>query len=423
MIYTLKNKFSNFKYQNFIKDYFWRFLQIFSKQIVTFFLFFFTARFLYSPDFGLYNYLFGLVGFFVLFGDFGISLTTSKFVSETDDFEQLKKIFFNSFLIIFFASLLMSIAFGFFIFFFKNEYFNYLWYLISLIFLMPLTSWLDGFLRGLRRFKELAKIFIFSNFFTLLLGIYLILNFKLEGAFLAQIIFYLILVIKMLILLKDFFNFQFNKTIVKKILSYGSLVGLSMFGHFLYNQFDILILGQFAYFNQLNYFKIITKITLLGSLLFSIFGNIIAPVISKLSYNKNNLLVSGLFRKTLKISLIISFSLSFFLYILFPFFFKIFLPNLFNQDFLNIFYILIFLIPFNIVSELIDNGFIVPAGMAKINLLTLVFGVLNVLLSLLLIVKFGFIGVAYSNLLIGISSKFVIWWLFDQKLKRRAEII
>jgi O-antigen/teichoic acid export membrane protein len=162
---------------------------------------------------------------------------------------------------------------------------------------------------------------------------------------------------------------------------------------------------------------------LLGSLLFSIFGNIIAPVISKLSYNKNNLLVSGLFRKTLKISLIISFSLSFFLYILFPFFFKIFLPNLFNQDFLNIFYILIFLIPFNIVSELIDNGFIVPAGMAKINLLTLVFGVLNVLLSLLLIVKFGFIGVAYSNLLIGISSKFVIWWLFDQKLKRRAEII
>lgn len=423
MIVKFKKNFSSPHRLNFIRDYFWRFLQIFVKQAAGFLLFFIVARNLTSYNFGVYNFLIALVGFLLIFVDFGISSVIAKFVSENHtNREKVKKIFFNSFLIILSLSILAGVGFYFWFFIFNQQYLFYAWFLILLIFLMSFNSLLDGVARGLSFFKKMGKIAFKSYLITLILAFYLVINFNLIGAFLAQICFYFINSLFFLWILRDFISFSPDITILKKVISYASLVGISNLGYFLYSQFNIIILGYFSYFNELNYFKIMNKLIILLAFGFSILGHIIAPLISRLASRSQWTRINYLFTKIIKLTLISSLSISFVVYLLFPFFFKLFLPNLFTPEFLQVFNILIILLPFNLISELIAHGFIIASGEAKLNLLTVLFGSINVLLSFILIKQFGFIGAAYSNVLVGLTSKFVIWYLFYLKIKANKKI-
>ena len=76
----MKNKY--LAHKETIHNFIWRSLQIFGKQGITFLIFILCAKLLTPYDFGLYNYALAIIFFFIIFGDFGISAATSKYVAE-----------------------------------------------------------------------------------------------------------------------------------------------------------------------------------------------------------------------------------------------------------------------------------------------------------------------------------------------------
>ena len=105
----LKNKYR--RHKETVHNLTWRILQVFGKQGITFLIFILCAKFLVPYDFGIYNYSLTIIFFLIMFGDFGISTATSKYVAEYNikDKEKLKSVLFNSGLIILAISILATI--------------------------------------------------------------------------------------------------------------------------------------------------------------------------------------------------------------------------------------------------------------------------------------------------------------------------
>src|SRR3989344_8344395 len=94
-----------------IHNFIWRALQILGQNGITFLIFILCAKLLSPYDFGIYNYALAIIFFLIIFGDFGISTATSKYVAEYNitDKEKLKAVLFNSGIIILGLTILITI--------------------------------------------------------------------------------------------------------------------------------------------------------------------------------------------------------------------------------------------------------------------------------------------------------------------------
>src|SRR3989344_3026325 len=154
----LKKTYTNHK--ETIDNFIWRSLQIFGKQGISFLIFILSAKLLIPYEFGIYNYVLAIIFFFIMFGDFGISTATSKYVAEYNvtDKEKLKSILFNSGVLILGLTIIITIITLIFGKLYLQDKYIYVLYLLPIIFLAPMTSLYDGIYRGLKKFKQLAII-------------------------------------------------------------------------------------------------------------------------------------------------------------------------------------------------------------------------------------------------------------------------
>ena len=69
-------------------------------------MFFIATFFLSKSQMGVYNYISSAVLLLVIFSDFGISTSTSRYIAlyNVKDKDSVKRVFFNSFLMIFIIS-------------------------------------------------------------------------------------------------------------------------------------------------------------------------------------------------------------------------------------------------------------------------------------------------------------------------------
>src|SRR3989344_1876317 len=175
-----------------IHNFLWRSLQIFGKQGIIFLIFILCAKLLSPYGFGIYNYVLAIIFFLIIFGDFGISTATSKYVAEYNvtDKKKLKSVLFNSGIIILGLTLLITlitITIG--PWYLKEKY-VYVLYLLPLIFLAPMTSLYDGIYRGLKRFKQLAVLSIIVGILSVPFVFLLVKHYGLIGALISQNLFY-----------------------------------------------------------------------------------------------------------------------------------------------------------------------------------------------------------------------------------------
>ena len=354
-----------------------------------------------------------------MFGDFGISAATSKYVAEysVTDKDKLRYILFNSLIIIVclgFIITLVTVLFG--SYFLKDKYI-YAIYALPLIFLAPISSLYDGVFRGLKRFKELAIISLFVGLISIVFVYFLINSFGLVGALISQNLFYFLLVTVLFFTYGKLY-FKLDKGLMKTIGKYSMVIGTSSVGFYLYTRFDILVLGYFGFIEQINSFELFAKINLLLGTLFMIMGQVIAPEITSLISKNEYKKVLKNFIKFVSFGLLLSVLLSIIIYCSLPSIVKIYFPNLFTDEFLQIFSVLIWVFPLNMISGLISQGFTISTGNAKLGLLTIPFGGLNIIMALIFISSFGFIGVAYSSVIVSFISKLVVWFLLYRELSR-----
>lgn len=394
-------KHNYFKYKETFHNFLWQSLQIFGKQGTTFLIFFLAAKLLSPYEFGVYNYVLVIVFFLIIFGDFGISKATTKYVAEYNvtDNDKLKAVLFNSGLIIFCLAALISIivlVFG--QWYFQDKYL-YILYLLPLIFIAPFTSLYDGIYSGLKKFKQLAIISLSTSLIGMIVAYFLIKAFGLIGALIGQNLFYLILIVFLGLGYREF-NLKINKAVIREIGKYSMYFGLASLGYFLYTRVDIIVLGHFGYIEEIGYYEIINKIFLFILLPVNILSTVIAPdstknfVLQRFVYIKNKIIKESL------IMFIVGLLVALASYLIFPVIFRIFLQEYDNVLLIKLLNILLILIPLRFFSTYISAGYIAPSGNIKIlTKYLIIFGVVNFILNIVLINLIGFIGVIYATLI------------------------
>ncbi|MEA3489048.1 MAG: oligosaccharide flippase family protein [Candidatus Omnitrophota bacterium] len=407
------------KHKETTHNFFWRNVQILSKGGVFFLIFIISAKFLSPERFGILNYLLAVLALFIIFCDFGLSTATSKYVAEfkTLDPEKVNKTLFSvSAPVICISSViaLLVILFGKHVF---RENHTYLLMFLPYLFLVPLTSTLDGFHRGLKKFRRLGVIHLVIGILTFFISFFLIKNYLLPGAILSLNILYFLLTSCLYFSAKGT-EFILDRDILKKIGKYALLIGLANISYFMYTRIDILIMKQFNYTVEIGYYGLIDKLFGMIFIPAVILGQVLAPNIARYAALRDFSSIKIKFTKYFYPILGLSIPFSLAIYMIFPAFLKTFLPQYYTLTFLSIFKILLLLLPFKIWGAFSVNGFITPAGFAKIiTLWTSIGGVLNIILDYIFIRIFGFIGVFLVTLIIHSCVIFISTLIFYRKIR------
>ncbi|MBN2142795.1 oligosaccharide flippase family protein [Candidatus Woesearchaeota archaeon] len=384
------------------KNFFWRSLQIFGKQLITFLTFLITTKFLEPEQFGLYTYLTAVAYLLTLFGDFGISQATSKYVAETEakDTKGAKQILFSSTVAV--GALISLITLTLLIFgkmIFKENY-GFILFYIPYLFFLPISSVLDGIYRGQKRFKELSIIATVAGIITVASAYFLIMKFSILGAIAAQNIFFILLAVFLFIRMRKEIEWKINKDLLRQILTYSIILGLSSFAFFMYSRADIIILKQFGFLKEIGYYEVLVRLFDFIILPAVIFGQIIAPNTTRLHTLKKHHDVKKNMLEETGIVLIIATIISVAAYFIIPEIISSFFTKYFTVETRLMFGLLIFVVPFRFASTFLSQAHFIPTGKAKEMLKIMVIaGFLNISLDILFIWRFGFMGVIYSTLI------------------------
>jgi len=397
-----------------ILNVFWRGLQLTVKDGVSFVIFILAAKFLNPYEFGVYNYILAVIFFLILFGDFGISVATSKYVAEyyITDPEKLKYVLFNSGVII--LVLTITVTAGTLLLgprFLQDKYL-YLLYITPMIFLAPMTSLYDGIYRGLKKFRQLALLSTGVSVISLGFIYFVIRQYGLTGALLSQNLFYIFLFMTLAIGYRDI-SFKMNLEILKSIGFYALIIGIIHVSAFLYTRVDILVLGSFGLIVEIGYYEIVNKVLMLMQLPFLVYAQVQAPDMVALYCREGSPVILRKLASYIKYATVISLLLAVLLGLAIPWVLRLFLTEYYRPNVIRILYIFLFLFVFQNVANLVGNTFIISTGHARINMINIiVFGILNLLLDILLVRYCGYMGIAYAKLIVVIlgSLSLVIFY-------------
>jgi O-antigen/teichoic acid export membrane protein len=398
-----------------IAHFIWRSLQLVSKEGVSVIIFFVAAKLLDPFTFGIYNYVLAAVLFLAVFGDFGISVSASKYIAEFDVTapERTGLVLANAGVMIIALTCvitLITLFLGETVF--KENYVSVL-YALPLVFLIPATSLYDGIYRGLRRFPSLAKISLVAGLFALGLVYPLVRLFGLSGALLAQNLYYSLLLLGLAWSYRDF-HLRFAKSVLRNIASYASIIGIIYISFFLYTRVDILVLGAFGHIVEINYYEIANKFIMIITFPFLAFAQIKAPRIVACYHTQTREALLGTFRRYLRHAFVTACLLSAGMAIVIPLALRWVLPAYNTIAVLVIAYLFLVIYLFDVVANFTGNTFIISTGHAKINMVNLVvFGIANVVFDILFVYLFGFMGVAYAKLpvtILGSLSLIYFYW-------------
>jgi O-antigen/teichoic acid export membrane protein len=405
-----------------ILNVFWRGLQLTVKDGVSFVIFLMAAKLLNPYEFGVYNYVLAVIFFLILFGDFGISVAASKFVAEyqATDPEKLKYVLFNSGLVILALTILatsVTLLWG---PEFLHDKYLYVLYILPMMFLAPMTSLYDGIYRGLKKFRKLALLSTAVSVISLGFIYFLIRKYGLTGALISQNLFYLLLLLTLGFGYRDFL-FRVKREILKSVGFYALIIGIIHVSAFLYTRVDILVLGAFDLIVEIGYYEIVNKALMLMQLPFLVYAQVQAPNMVA-SYSREG--SPAILRKLtsyITYATAVSLLLAVLLGLTVPWFLRHFLPEYHQPGVIRILYIFLFLFIFQNVSNLVGNTFIISTGHARINMINIiVFGILNLLLDILLVRHYGYMGIAYAKLLVVILGSLSLIILYRHALKKKV---
>lgn len=401
-------------------SFIWRLVQVLGKQGTSAIMFFIATFFLTKEDMGVYNYVFSVLSLLVIFSDFGISTATSKYVTEynTVNKEKLKKVFFNSGLIIFVISLLVTL----FTLIYGQElfpkYYEYILIALPLVLVSPMSSLLDGIYRGLKKFKMLSLISLANGVVGILVSYFLVTKYGLGGAIFAQSIFFLTYTL-ILIFLHKGYEFKIDRKVLKDIGLYSLSFGIATLGFYLFSKVNILILGRYDLLEEIAVYELLNKIYTVYLIPFTVLGQVLAPTIVEVFSLKKYTFVINTFKKLLLYLLIIALVFIPISMAITKILIQLLLPQYSNGILLALLFPIAITYAKMIPGSAINSGLITSTGHAGIMAVqNVISGVLNVVINIFVIKEYGYIGVVWVTFWIQLISVVVLYVVYYLKLKR-----
>lgn len=404
------------RYKKIVDNYIWRVVQFFFKSFVPLFINFYGAKILMPNDFGKIVYLLTIISIINLFSNFGISTSALKTAAENNnkgDIQGIKNIFPSTYII----SLIIILPVSIIVFSILKEDFKFLLFCLPYLVFNPIASILDGIYVGVKKIKSLAISTSIVSVISVLASYFLIKNLQKEGILLSYSLYYFLL----FVFIYSKFPFKkghFSKTMAINIMKYAFVIGLGSISFFLYSKFDIIILKSFNYIKEIGHYELIMRVFQIVTIPVVLIGQVLSPYFIKL--NQNNEI-----KRIQNYSLISAFSLFLFgtivaivLYFIIPPLIKSFYPAYYSPEFISIMSIMISTFPLKFVGLFMTNGIITPLGYAKIiTYTTLIFGFINIILDIIFIKLFGFIGIFWVTFIVHNINILVQYLLFWNKLK------
>ncbi len=406
---------------------FWQFIQISGKQLFILGVFFISAWLLNSYDFGIYNYSVAILMLLVLFGDFGVSTATSKYVAEYNETNKDKLKYLSFSTLVFVGSILILLSLLLLIFgpSLLGKEFIFVKNLIPSLIFLPLTYIYTGIYRGLKLFKKLSIITAFTGIIGLIISLPLIYFWGLFGALWANNVFSIIFFLAILIgYWPREWKIKVDLSVIRNISKYSIILGVISLSYFVYSRVDVILLGHFGYISEIGFYELINKIFLILVSPFMIFAQVISPDITGLYASGRVSEIYKKFKQYFTLIFVISIILTIASYLLVPFILKYILIKYQAVIFFNAFYVMLIMLITQAVAAVVSVGFSVATGHAKINMyFLLIFGILNIPFTYMLISKFGFMGGVYATVGIRCLTDILFISYYYFLLKKNAQKI
>lgn len=359
----------------------------------------YVSRVLGVHNYGIYNYFYTIVTYFLIFARLGIFNYGAREIAENNvSSERLTKTFRNIFVVQFFLTSIILILYILFCFTFLND--NIEFSLIYCMFLISNYFELSWFLQGVQDFKGLA---IRNLLIALIQTPIIFLIIKNDGdLFIYAILMGLVKVIaNLLIMLK-----------LKKYISFKGLFvdkGIDFKKHFcgmvvlfvpilatnIYSLMDEILIGNLSAMGQVGLYAVAKRIMYIPLALITPLAMIMLPYISEAKskglkvnqYDKENALLFTFW---------IGIACSFGLYYISSDIINIFFTSEY-KDSIVLIQILAFYSFFYVIAVLLRDVYFLPNHKDKQFVLTVIFGIpINICISILLIPKYGAMGAACS---------------------------
>jgi len=370
------------------------------------------ARKLTVAEYGLFFSVFTLVNFFTIFNGLGMGEAMIKYIPEFLVKKKKEKIS-NA---IFYLSIMMLTSFivvGILLLAFSNVLTKYYFktylagHLLLLFFLIMVFSNLRGVLRniyqGFQKMTGYALIYLIENVSTLLI-LLLLFAFKKDifTAAYAHIAGYVLALAIFIFLLFKIFPFKdklyFDKKLFKELIGFGLPVVIITLGGMMIVYVDILILTYFRSLSEVGIYNVVVPTVMIIQFFASAIATVSFPMISELwAKRKKKFLEQGV-KMLLKYSFVILIPavlivLFFSRLILSLMFGEQYVPGTLTMQVLSI--AIIFLSLHSIISPLFAG-----TGKPKIAMQIVIQGaIINVLINLIAIPKYGMLGAAVTSLL------------------------
>lgn len=404
-------------------DFVWRALQVGTRSLCVFLIFLIASRFLSPDDFGIYNYITAVLVILIMLSDFGISTAVSRYTAEYHETEKGKVAFIfasGSAIIVVMAILIaaITVSFGSLIF---GDLVKYIYLVIPLIFLAPLSALLDGIFRGQKRFRILSAISITSSLAAVTAAWWVIQIWGLKGAIVIQGLQYLIIIVGLLFFLNKF-SWKPKAAVMKQLLGFSLIVGLVNLSFYFYTKIDVVILGQYSLFSEIGSYEITNKLFQIIILPFLILGQVLAPRLTAKFAQKKFSSVLKYFKQVIFATSALSLIVSSLFYLFFPYLAKWLFPNYVNPVTFSTINILIFILPLNLVFMCFAHGFVHATGQSRIFLWPmLVMGAVNVAGDYLAINLIGYTGVLYVTIGVTLIAEIIPIILYYRLLRQKIK--
>ncbi|MGB9664225.1 MAG: flippase [Ignavibacteria bacterium] len=409
------------------KNTFYSTITIFSRLFSNVFLFWILAR-IYGPEqFGIFTFAHALSTTFIIFADFGLDvLLITEIASNPDKKKEIiEKLFGIKLIFVISATILMLVSSQ--IFPIGRKSFELIFVFGFYLFFTSLNNFLFGIFRGYERFIFETRVSLISNISLIILAI-IILFLKLDLMYVASI-FVLTRVIGVLFSffylqsLDKTFRFKINFSDLGVLKSKTLIFGVHLVFSYLFFQIDTLLLAKISGEYSVGIYQSVFKLIMLPLVIPDILINSLTPTLSRLYYqSRTDWFSLGSSMGRILIMLIIPISVILFFYSTEIISLIYGLKN-FGESImvLKIFSLILFvrflLEPFALM--------LTTSNRQKIRMWTVIVAtLLNIVLNLYLIPRYGVNGAAFVSLIVNLIVAIIYFsfvekefrhWLFDIK--------
>ena len=421
----------NLKLSKTMKDVQWSFISLVTASFSHLLLRIVLGKELGPSGLGLYTLVFTLYMFGMQFAAFGIGAALTKYIAQYhDDLPKIKEYITSGVL----GSMVSGTVFGILLYllsgiisiqFFHNPEMTNLLKLTAFCFpFIAMQKVVIGALNGMRRMKLYAFVNIVQNASVMVVSIVLVMLFDMgvRGAVIGYVVPTIVMGVLSLIIIRENFSIKMGilRTALTEISLFGFYVVLANSIGMINTQVDSLMIGHFMSETDVGYYAVavlfMQAITLLPQAVQRVTGPSIARYYGKKDYANIRSLIKG---TMFKISLI-----TIFIALFLAIFGKILIGIIFTKEFLPAYIpLLILLIGYSIHAALVSVGSCLSSiGKVKIIFrISLMCAVLNTLLNIILIPRFGLIGAASATSASLIFTSFINMYFIKKYTSKRGQ--